>query len=256
MSAFRHIAGVAIIGTLCCEGVGTHADGSALANTLGLSINQPLPLTEGVRCVPDVIPFVTLRETPRQLQLSTVSELSLRQIHALRVERPELFRFRLFSRTTGILSNGCAIDFWWARGPGPYRVDEIRILGPIDSLGEDYSYLRGLDYPEPRWIPAFGGYKHVMSSAVSPSGGTYIGLWRRTDGTVGSLVAAYRVDGSRVLTLGSGSWNYDAISTEFSFHGGLPGFTLLDEPEGSDPLYLTEYDMTDPYLFDRPRRGR
>jgi hypothetical protein len=83
-----------------------------------------------------------------------------------------------------------------------------------------------------------------MSSELSPPGLSYIGLWRRTDGAGGSLVAAYNVDGTDVLTLGTAARAYDGIYVHFSFHPGLYGFTLIDEPQGSDPLYMAVYDWS------------
>lgn len=195
-------------------------------------------------CNREVIPFERVAHAPTRLQLTGVPGLSLRQTQALRISRAASIRFTRFEpgHTTGILRSGCVLELWWSRSPGPYRVEEVRLLGPVEALGTDYSYLRLPADPEPRWTPAFRGYRHVMSSELSPPGLSYIGLWHRTDGRPGSLVAAYNVDGTGVLRLGAADWNYDGVYAHFSMHAGLYGFTLLDEPEGSDPLYMLVYD--------------
>jgi hypothetical protein len=154
----------------------------------------------------------------------------------------------------GVLSDGCAFEFWWSRKPGPYEIEEIRVLGPVESLDRTYAFLRLPPYAEPSWTPNFAGYRHVDSSAVSRAGLSFIGLWHRTDGVTGSLVAAYNADGSRVIRLGTAEWAYDGVYTHFSIHDGLYAFTLVDEPEGSDPLYMAVYDWT--YFNPWSRRAR
>jgi hypothetical protein len=220
--------------------------GAAAAESSAAMLEPPAaraaaPLDNG--CAREVIPFETLRDSPRQLRLRTSRGVSLRQIHAFRVSRPELFHFRRFdARMAGILSDGCAVDFWWSASAGAYRVEEIRILGPVASLERSYGYLQLPPDPQPSWSPTFEGYRHVMSSEVSSPGLSYIGLWRRSGRAPGSLVVAYNVDRTRVVRLGTANWNYDGVYAQLSFHRGFYGFMLVDEPEGSEPLYMVVYD--------------
>jgi hypothetical protein len=219
------------------------AASSATVGPTGARPGAAVPQT----CAPDLISFERDTSRPPQLLLSARPDLSLGSILALRVTRPELFRFRTFypGEMAGILSNGCAVEFWWSRRLGPYQVEEIRILGPVESVDRYHAYLRSPPRPEPSRHPSFEGYRHVMSGALSPAGLSYIGLWRRSDGTPGSLIAAYDADGEPVIRLGTTEWAYDRLYADGTpMHAGLYGFTLVDEPEGSEPLYFVTYDWT------------
>lgn len=191
---------------------------------------------------------------PSGLLLSGRPDVSHRRTDALLPEQPELFRFQRYNAGTlaGILSNGCAFEFVWSGKPGSYRIEEVRILGTVESLDRYYGYLRLPPAPQPLTTPTFEGYAHVMSTALYPQGGTYIGLWRRTDGTPGSLVAMHAGGEAPGRTLGVADWSYDAVYPVHGVHEF--GFTLVDAPDGSGPLYMSTYDWSRPSPSARRRR--
>lgn len=219
----------------------------------GLGLAPAAPAAGEIRrasqshCAAQVIPFRRAAEPPQDLLLSAERGVALSRVEALIVSRPDLFHFEHFDggHMAGILGGRCAVEFWWSRKAGPYEIEEIRILGPVESVGRYHAYLRMPQPPQPTRIPQFESYRHVMSSAISPSGLSYIGLWHRVDGTTGSLVAAYTAEGDAVVRLGTARWNFDGVYLNgMPFHEGEYGFTLIDEPDGTGPLYMVAYDWT------------
>lgn len=212
--------------------------------------------TSPPRCSPEQLAFERMRAIPIDLLLAAHGYVSLRRVDALLLRRPELIRFERFNAwmLAGVLRNGCAIEFRTVRTAEIWAIEEVRILGPVESLGRDHGYLRLPQPPPPRATPTFDGYRHVMSSARDPQGATFVGLWHRTGGSPGSLVAMYGADGTRVTRLGFTNWVYDAVYPVIEIH--TFGFTLVDEPDGSGPLYMTTYNWIQPTPYVRPRRRR
>ena len=237
----------------------TAADSHRSAQTERTEPAQAEPIIDAGRstCAHNSIPFQRSVERPNGLLLSSRPGLRLQRVDGLLVSHPELFHFQRFdaSSMAAILSNGCAAEFWWSGKQGPYEVEEIRILGSVDSLDRNFAVLRRPPDPEPSWIPTFNGYRHVMSSRLSPAGASYVGLWHDTDGPPRSLVAAYAGDGEPAIMLGTANWTYDGVYSLVPFHEGMYGFILVDEPNGSDPLYFVTYDWTYPQPPSR-RRSR
>ena len=130
---------------------------------------------------------------------------------------------------------------------------QVEILGPLESLDRDFAHLRA-PLQHPNWTPSFEGYRHVMSSALYPPDSAYLGVWHRTNGEGGSLVAAYD-DARRTATiLGTSSRSFDAVYRFFSVHQYI--FTLIDAPEASQPLYIATFERVPPADCCRSRRRR
>jgi hypothetical protein len=194
-------------------------------------------------CAAAVIALENASEIPTgHMLLSGRPSVALRRFHALRVSRPELFPFQRFESGAmrGTLSNGCPFQIWWSGNPTALGVGEIRFLSTVPPLDPQYAYLQTTPDQPPSWTPFFDGYRHVMSSVIAP-GSSYVGLWNRTDGTPGSLVATYDVTGSRVSTVGTANWTYDGIYYGLAIHQFH--FTLIDIPEGSKPLYIAVFEQ-------------
>jgi hypothetical protein len=179
------------------------------------------------------------------LRLSGRRDVHLVKIHALRVARPELFPFLRYQPNTmrGTLSNGCSFVFWWEGNPAWSSEGEIRIAPPDAPLGAGNPHLSSMAGPAPAWIPNFVGYRYIVSGTVS-SGRSYIGLWNRTDGRPGSLVAAYGAQGEPVIRLGTADWTYEAVYVAPDFH--MLVFTLVNAPQGSEPLYISTFTWSPP----------
>lgn len=207
-------------------------------------------------CPPAVISFQTAAGTTGAEVLVGRRDVALRQLHAFRVSDPERVRFRRFGPSSyrGTLSDGCPFAFWWAGSPSAANQGEIRIPAPRELLAQDSSIFVATHAPPPDWIPTFRGYRHIMSSAVYIQGSDYIGLWRRVDGSAGSLVAYYRPEGARVTQLGTAQRNYDGVYPAPSIHQFF--FTLLDEPAASELLYIATFEWVQSSPFSRPRRRR
>lgn len=205
-------------------------------------------------CTPALIPLQRETTVPIGLSLRGQADVSHRRTDALVPDRPELFHFQRYNALTlaGILSNGCAFEFSWTGKPWAYVIEGVRVLGPVQSLDRYYTYLRLPAPPPPTSTPRFEGYRHVMSTSLYPQGGSYIGLWRRTDGTPGSLVAMHAGGETAGRTLGIADWAYDGVYPVQGSHQF--GFTLVDEPDGAGPLYLSTYDLAQPNPFLRHRR--
>jgi hypothetical protein len=178
----------------------------------------------------------------------------LRKLDALAIPRPELFKLRVFEAWSqfGTLQNGCPFEIHWIVPRGPGAHGEIRMLGPIESLGRDYAYLRLPPPPSAPWSPSFDGWRHAMSTPLFIGATSYLGLWHRSDGGGGSLVARYEANGAPVTRLGTTHWTYDGVYPYFAVHQFM--FTLVDEPEGSDPLYIATFEWARP--VERRRRSR
>jgi hypothetical protein len=206
-------------------------------------------------CAAGTIPFVRIRQRELGMEVSGRPSVHLRKVFALQVSRPELFRFQHYEagNMSGTLSDGCPFEFWWAGNPGGSRSWEVRILSTVAPLDPRYAFLRVAPDPPPSWTPAFEGYRHVMSSPIY-SDPTYIGLWNRTDGRPGSLVATFNVSSSAVSTVGTSNWTYDGIYHHFAIHRFF--FTLVDVPEGSALLYIATFEQEQPRDICCPRRRR
>lgn len=86
-----------------------------------------------------------------------------------------------------------------------------------------------------------------MSAYVE--GSKYFGLWRRSDGRPGSLVAAYidSADAPQTVILGRSAMNFGTVAASLRLHGQGPfGFTLTSEAEVGQPLYLIHYIWAPP----------
>lgn len=200
-------------------------------------------------CEATVVPFrVTAASMPGELLVGR-HDVVLRSRNGFAVSRPELFRFRRFDTftMTGMLGNGCQFAFWWTGNPSIIGRGEIRIgePGPLLSDGDRIPSTEAVG------IPAFEGFRHAMSSTLVSDGSALIGLWHRADGAAGSLVASYAADGTAVTRLGTTSRTFDAVFPSFSIHQFV--FSLIDEPEGSQPLYVATYEWVRPSVR-RPRR--
>ena len=206
-------------------------------------------------CSPGEIAFERVTTIPIDLLLTAHGHVSLRRVDALLLSRPELLRLERFNgwSLAGVSRNGCAIAFRAVPTAEIWTIEEVRILGPVEAVGPDYAYLRLPPPPPPRWSPTFEGYRHVMSSALDPQGATFIGLWHRTDGAR-SLVAMYGAEGARITRLGVANWAYDAVYPVIEIH--TFGFTLVDEPDGSEPLYMTTYNWIQPSPYARRTTSR
>lgn len=204
-------------------------------------------------CPHGPISFASAPHRPVGLLLSPAPNVRFVRLDALLISRPELFRFRRFEGSTmsAVLSDGCAVAFRSSWTAGRNEVEEIQILDS-EAVERNYRELVLPQRPQPAWIPAFEGYRHVMSRALSPLGASHIGLWHRTSGTTGSLVAMYERDRWRVTKLGEAAWTYDGVYPGWESH--TVGFVLVDEPEGAHPLYMTTYAWELPNACCRDRR--
>jgi hypothetical protein len=93
-----------------------------------------------------------------------------------------------------------------------------------------------------------------MSSPRYIGATAYLGLWHRTDGAPGSLVAAYEADGAPATRLGISDWTYDGVYPFFAVHQFM--FTLVDAPDGADPLYIATFERLPPSSCCRRGRRR
>lgn len=191
-------------------------------------------------CETEVIPWVTVA-APGDAVLTGRRDVPLRSVRAFRVSKPERVRFSRFEPFTmrGVLSDGCPFAFWWTGNPIAFQNGEIRVSQPEELSGSGWTFIGHSPGPEPSWTPSVAGYRYVMSAAVSPSG-PYIGLWLRTDGSPGSLVAHFGREGEPVTRLGTASRMFDAVYVSSTIHQLF--FTLLEEPEGPAPLTIVTFE--------------
>lgn len=229
-----------------------HAEG--LAGVLDLQLGDQASAPHA-SCAAAVIPLENAYEIPTgDMSFAGPRNVRLRRFHAVRTPRPELLPFQRFETgaMSGTLSNGCPFQIWWSGNPNAREVGEIRILSTVPPLDPQYSYLRMAPDPPPSWTPAFEGYRHVMSSAMGAR--AYVGLWNRTDGRPGSLVATYDSRGSRVARVGTSDRTYDGIYYAFAIHQFF--FTVVDVPDGPGPLYIAVFEQELPAGICCRRPGR
>lgn len=235
------------VAAACCFTLAAVLGGSEGASASEAPVRTPPLEAEPARqapCPPGVVALETAWERSGDALLSGRDDILLRRLDAFRVPHPERFRLRFLDpfRMTGIFSDGCPFALRLAGGPGPNEMGQIRFLGPLDSLDRNHAYLR-LPRPQPSRSPSFEGYRQVMSSARL-GGLSYLGLWHRVDGSGGSLVAYYEEDGAPVTVLGTSRRTYDGVYYFFAVHQFM--FTLVDEPEGSQPLYIATFERVPP----------
>ncbi|HEX8193597.1 MAG TPA: hypothetical protein VF552_11935 [Allosphingosinicella sp.] len=237
---------------------GSTAQGaSGAASPAGGAPIRAEPASEVGSCPPRVLPFRAPAHIAEDLTLSGRSDVLLRHVDALVVPQTETFKFRVFNpfNQTGILRDGCAFETRWAVRTGPDAHGEIRMLGPVESLGREHRYLRLPPAPEPAWRPAFEGFRHFMSSPLYIGSTEHLGIWHHSDGSPGTLVALYGAEGAPVVRLGVAARTYEGVYYFFSVHQFM--FTLVDEPNGAEPLYMVTFEKVPPANCCRsPRRRR
>lgn len=164
---------------------------------------------------------------------------------------PALYALRRVALPGGpaLLRDGRVIRFYpgWGVLPGGRSsgdmIEEIRLYSRADVSPYFDSVInadRGIFPPLPRRVPDFPGYEHRQSASVLSGG--YIGIWRRSRGRPGTLIAAYldRDDAPSPAVLGRTTINYGTIAAAVPC--GAFAFTITTEARPGQPVYLIRYD--------------
>lgn len=201
----------------------------------------------------EAIAYIGRSPPPEQFALVGNPHVATVSVLSLTSSRPEPYGLAAFDPRVeaGLLADARLLLLCHEGEGGARKLESLR-LAPAETGARFAPRPDGIDPLAPAAMPAWPGWVHLRSAAYG--GARFIGLWRKADGSAGSLVAAYWTGpkAPRPVLLGTSPRSFRLIGTSLpALHLLSQGFTLIGEAAIGEPLHIASYLWEPPHGWYR-----